>query len=197
MFHLPPQHAISASFLTSHFRSMIISVNCVSQAIFGYETFAVSDAALLWLLHSCLSRLLFCFGWIIVMWHVPHGESTYPLLWCRLHWLPIAQRIEYKTLKLAFQVVHCTAPSYLCTLVDRYRSKRELRSGRGAAATTSIQVDIWESGFYNSCPKTVELSPRRTQNDIRLHWIQGKTKKALVSIALFQVSLNVWIIGQD
>ena len=50
----------------------------------------------------------------------PWREHISPVI-MQLHWLPIAQRMEYKTLTLAFQAVYCTAPSYLCTLVDRYR----------------------------------------------------------------------------
>ena len=74
MSQLPPLLALSASFLTSHFLLMIISVNYVSQAIFGYETFTVSVAALL---------LTATIGWIIVM---PCFQATlkdkFPLFWC-------------------------------------------------------------------------------------------------------------------
>ena len=130
----------------------------------------------------------------------PWREHISPVM-MQLHWLPIAQCIEYKTLTLAFPAVNGTAPSYLCTLMDRYRSKRELRSGRGAILLQQPRFNstsAWESGFYNSCPKTVELSPRRTHNDIRLHWIEEKTKNALApqSLPLFVIKCKIhcdWI----
>ena len=121
--HLPPRLSLSASFLTSHFL-MIISVIYVTQAIFVMPCSRPPTRAN-YKIATC-TKFAAC-----LVTCTPWREHTSPVM-MQLHWLPIAQRIEYKTIALAFQDVHCTAPSYLCILVDRYRSKKELHSGRGA-----------------------------------------------------------------
>jgi hypothetical protein len=45
-----------------------------------------------------------------------------------LHWLPIAQRIEYKLLLLTYKALHGLAPSYLKDLITVAKSNRNLRS---------------------------------------------------------------------
>ena len=46
----------------------------------------------------------------------------------RLHWLPVAWRINYKIATFAFKVQSNSAPSYLCHLLSLYRPSRCLRS---------------------------------------------------------------------
>ena len=50
-----------------------------------------------------------------------------PLL-AKLHWLPIAQRIDYKISSLCYDVVSDTAPLYLSNLLCLYVPSRSLRS---------------------------------------------------------------------
>lgn len=45
-----------------------------------------------------------------------------------LHWLPVAQRIKYKVLLLAFRALNHLAPSYLSSLLHLYTPSRCLRS---------------------------------------------------------------------
>ena len=45
-----------------------------------------------------------------------------------LHWLPVAARIQFKTLVLAYRALKGTAPSYLQALVKSYTPSRPLRS---------------------------------------------------------------------
>ena len=73
----------------------------------------------------------------------------------QLHWLPIVKRIAYKTLSLAFQAVESL----------QIKKGTPLGQKSHPATATTIQVNLWEADFCNSCPKTVELSPRMTQND--------------------------------
>ncbi|KAJ8411997.1 hypothetical protein AAFF_G00142640 [Aldrovandia affinis] len=56
-----------------------------------------------------------------------HFTHVTPLL-SSLHWLPIAARIRFKSLVLAFQVARGTAPPYLQTLITSYTPARPLRS---------------------------------------------------------------------
>ena len=55
------------------------------------------------------------------------NEHITPIL-RKLHWLPVYQRIKYKTLLLAFKCLHNLAPQYLCELISRYQPARTLRS---------------------------------------------------------------------
>ncbi|KAK2899404.1 hypothetical protein Q8A73_012533 [Channa argus] len=45
-----------------------------------------------------------------------------------LHWLPVAARIRFKALSLAYRVVNSTAPAYLNSLIQVYNPSRPLRS---------------------------------------------------------------------
>lgn len=55
-------------------------------------------------------------------------EHITPVL-CKLHWLPVKQRIAYKLLSLVFKVLHTdTVPRYLKDQLTLYRPRRELRS---------------------------------------------------------------------
>jgi len=58
---------------------------------------------------------------------------------CRrqLHWLPISQRLEYKTLLLVFKVLHCGQPYYLRSLLTVSKPVRALRS-----STHGILLDV-------------------------------------------------------
>ena len=49
-----------------------------------------------------------------------------------LHWLPVAARIQFKTMALTFKAINGTAPIYLQTLVKPHAPKRALRSSTSA-----------------------------------------------------------------
>ena len=46
-----------------------------------------------------------------------------------LHWLPVAERIKFKMLLMAFKAQHDLAPPYLCELLHVYQPTRLLRRG--------------------------------------------------------------------
>ena len=54
-------------------------------------------------------------------------ESSASLL-CRLHWLPVQQRIKYKTACICYNVISGTAPAYISELLHAYSPSRTLRS---------------------------------------------------------------------
>ena len=55
------------------------------------------------------------------------STSATPLL-KELHWLPIAQRIDYKCALLCFKCIHGVAPHYLRESLNLYKPRRSLRS---------------------------------------------------------------------
>ena len=56
-----------------------------------------------------------------------NSTSATPLL-KELHWLPIAQRIDYKCALLCFKCIHGVAPHYLRETLNFYKPRRSLRS---------------------------------------------------------------------
>ena len=57
-----------------------------------------------------------------------HDHVT-PLL-CKLHWLPVQARIEFKVGCLTSKALNSLAPAYIQSLVDIYRPSRSLRSAQ-------------------------------------------------------------------
>src|SRR5260221_2507826 len=46
----------------------------------------------------------------------------------RLHWLPVAQRINFKISVITFKVLHNAQPTYLSDIINHHRPARILRS---------------------------------------------------------------------
>ncbi|KAK3573356.1 hypothetical protein QTP86_024129 [Hemibagrus guttatus] len=62
-----------------------------------------------------------------LVFNLPKFSHTTPLL-RSLHWLPVAARIRFKTLMLAYKAKNGPAPSYLKALVTSHNAPRLLRS---------------------------------------------------------------------
>ena len=58
---------------------------------------------------------------------VPRQQHCTPLLQ-QLHWLPISERIKYKTACMCYNSITGSAPSYLSELPQLYSPSRSLRS---------------------------------------------------------------------
>jgi hypothetical protein len=67
---------------------------------------------------NCAARLIL---------RAPRQTSSTPLLE-KLHWLPVAQRIDYKIATICFNIINQTAPQYLSDIVSIYTPSRTLRS---------------------------------------------------------------------
>ena len=65
------------------------------------------------------------------LFNLPKFSHVTPLL-CDLHWLPVAARIQFKMMVLAFKAVKGTAPVYLQTLVRPHTPTRALCSSTSA-----------------------------------------------------------------
>ena len=59
--------------------------------------------------------------------NVPKRSCVAPLL-SQLHWLPVKQRIQFKTCCLTCKTVHSMAPSFVAKHISRYEPSRALRS---------------------------------------------------------------------
>ena len=70
------------------------------------------------LIQNAAARLVF---------NQPKFSHTTPLL-CSLHWLPVAARIRFKTLVLAYRAANGSGPLNIQDMVKRYTPARSLRS---------------------------------------------------------------------
>ena len=64
----------------------------------------------------------------------PKTESAKPIL-KRLHWLPVAYRIQFKIAVIMHRCVYGTAPNYLQSMLTSYVPNRKLRSSTMSAVT--------------------------------------------------------------
>ena len=60
--------------------------------------------------------------------HNSHGRSNISAMLSKLHWLPIAQRIDYKIALTKFKVLTVNQPAYLRCLLHIFKPMRSLRS---------------------------------------------------------------------
>jgi len=74
---------------------------------------------------SCLQRVQNIAARILT--GTPRHEHIDPVLY-KLHWLPVAKRVEFKTLLLVFKTIHDMAPIYLRELITQHTPSRSLRS---------------------------------------------------------------------
>ncbi|XP_075313226.1 uncharacterized protein LOC142373735 [Odontesthes bonariensis] len=108
-----------------------------------------------------------------LVFNLPKFSHTTPLL-RSLHWLPVAARIQFKTLVLAYRAVEGTAHSYLKAMVKHYTPTRPLRSaanrrlaapslrGPCARSTRSRLFSVLAPRWWNDLPtdiRTAELLP--------------------------------------
>ncbi|KAG7499322.1 hypothetical protein JOB18_034886 [Solea senegalensis] len=70
------------------------------------------------LIQNAAARLVF---------NLPKFSHTTPLL-RSLHWLPVAARIRFKTLVLAFHATNGSGPAYIQDMIKTYTPARPLRS---------------------------------------------------------------------
>src|SRR5208282_494541 len=93
---------------------------------------------------------------------LPHQTHARPLLY-RLHWLPVEQRIAYKTALITYKVRAQSAPEYLLTLLQNRACTRTLRSSsdslmqipRFRTVTASRSFRVAAPAIWNSLPRDV------------------------------------------
>ena len=84
-----------------------------------------------------------------------HAHVSPPL--AKLHWLSIAQRIDYKIFSLCYNVILDTAPLYLSDLLRLYTPSRSLRS---SADTHIFGMCFWYHGNMNCAAASALLRCR-------------------------------------
>ncbi len=93
----------------------------------------------------------------------PKGASVTPLFFS-LHWLPVAARIKFHTLMLAYRTSTGSAPSYFHSLITIYIPSRSLRSASECRLVVPLQRGTkWLSrtfsftvpGWWNELPTPI------------------------------------------
>ena len=105
-----------------------------------------------------------------LVFNQPKTAHVTPLL-ISLHWLPVAARIKFKSLTLAYKAATKAAPAYLNSLIQVYTPSRSLRSAkerrlalpsqngpRSRARLFSSVVPRWWNELPNSIRSAESLS---------------------------------------
>ncbi|KAM4570246.1 uncharacterized protein PAE49_009455 [Odontesthes bonariensis] len=150
-------------FLTDKAAQVLIQALVISRLDYCNSLLAGAPASAirpLELVQKAAARLVF---------NLPKFSHTTPLL-RSLHWLPVAARIQFKTLVLAYRAVEGTAPSYLQAMVKPYTPARPLRSvatrclaapslrGPCARSTRSRLFSVLAPRWWNDLPTDIRTA---------------------------------------
>ena len=106
----------------------------------------------------------------------------------QLHWLPIAQRIEFKILLLVYKCLHNLAPSYLSALIVPVSSQRALRSSSKNLLTVqkSRTIRYGDGAFCNAGPQLWNKLPENVKDSASVDIFKSKLKTCLFNKAYGQ-----------
>ncbi len=113
-------------------------------------------------------------------------------LFVSLHWLPVAARIQFKTLMLAYRTTTVSAPTYFHSLLQIYIPSRSLRSAserrlvvpsqRGSNSFTRT-VSFTTPGWWNDLPTPIRnagslsISKPQLKSHLFQHYLTSSSKK--------------------
>ena len=121
-----------------------------------------------------------------VLSDVKRSEHITPLLH-RLHWLPVQQRIIFKTLLLTFKYLHNMASAYLCELISRYKP------GRTLCSSTLILLAL----EVPPLPRTVSYGARTFAAQAPSLWNElPELIRSIDSISHFKKSVKTHLFNQ-
>ncbi len=86
-----------------------------------------------------------------LVFNEPKSAHVTPLF-VSLHWLPVAARIQFKTLMLAYRITTGSAPSYFHSLLRIYIPSRSLRSASERRITERLKITLQNILFHCSWP---------------------------------------------
>ena len=103
----------------------------------------------------------------------------------QLHWLPLTQRIQYKVIVLTFLAIHGLAPEYLCELISKQPTYRNLRLSKQTLLVQprSMMKTYGDRAFAVAAPRAwndLPLSLRNIKN-ITIFKVSVKTHMYLIA----------------
>jgi len=100
-----------------------------------------------------------------------------------VHWLPVAQRIDFKT-ALLYKCLHGLAPKYISEMLEQYEPTRTLRTlGRGLLLVPRVKTKQGEGVFQFYAPKIWNSLPEDVRQAFTLTMFKSRLKTALFSCA--------------
>jgi len=106
-----------------------------------------------------------------------------------LHWLPVAERIDYKILLLTFDCLYGMAPEHLTGVIRRYVPRRAgLRSFDPDSAVT-LEISTWRRdtlggrAFSNYAPKIWNCLPPQLRKETDRRIFKSKLKTHFFALA--------------
>ncbi|CAJ0949039.1 unnamed protein product [Ranitomeya imitator] len=98
-------------------------------------------------------------------------------------WLPIVQRLQFKTLTMTYKGMHNLSPPYICDMVSRYIRTRNLRSSQDLLlcspliSSSHIRIQDFSRAspiLWNSLPHHIRLLPtiESFKNNLKTHLFQ-------------------------
>ena len=102
-----------------------------------------------------------------------------------LHWLPVAQRIEFKVLVTVFKILHNQAPSYLCELISFRQPARTTRSFQDLKLIEPRykQEFYGKRAFSIAAPRLWNLTPFNIRHAPSLECFKSRLKTHLFKTA--------------
>ena len=113
----------------------------------------------------------------------PRIEHITPVL-KDLHWLPIEQRIKFKTLLLTYKAIHELGPSYLTSLVEVSQPTRSLRSNNSIVLVTP------KSNLKSAGDRAFKLAAPRLWNSLPSEIRSAQT------VITFKKKLKTYLFNQ-
>ena len=97
-----------------------------------------------------------------------------------LHWLPVKERIEYKTLLTTYKVIHDNEPAYLSDLLEVNKSGRHLRSSDSIVLKQPVpKTKFSEKAFSVSAPRLWNSIPPQIRSSTTVDSFKRQLKTEL------------------
>ena len=99
----------------------------------------------------------------------------------KLHWLPVAKRIDFKVLLLAYKCIHGLAPDYLTELLEVQNAGKGLRSSKRVIFRVPVthQVTYGDRAFCRAASSLWNNLPEDICNCTSVNMFKNKLKTYL------------------
>ncbi len=203
-------------FLTEHAAQLLVQALVISRLDYCNALLAglpSNTIKPLQMIQNAAARLVF---------NEPKRAHVTPLF-VSLHWLPVAARIQFKTLMLAYRTITGSAPTYFHSLLRTYIPSRSLRSAserrlvvpsQRGSKSLSRTFSFTVPGRWNDLPTPIRNTTTTENSSLStlLDYIKNKNKKksltfsksssfslyfspSLASLYLFEQCLRLGVIG--